>query len=208
VIFALVLAIVGAVGLGAYAVIKSAVDSNDNDPSRTVPSLPGVPSVPGIPTPPGTPSGPSKPSRPSRPTTPSSNFSTAGLSRSMSTARRLAGRGARVELARITADQLQVIARTGSSRKVVLVSAGFTRSIGTPGGELTGNEFPFSTLRPGVAGRLVRALAGRGVSARRIDYMVVLRNPVTKEVQWLVYPRGGSAHFQADARGGSLTRVG
>ena len=38
--------------------------------------------------------------------------------------------------------------------------------------------------------------------------MVVIRDPIEKNVEWLVYPRGGGGHLQADARGGSLRRVG
>lgn len=196
--------VIGGVALGGYLFVKDVVDDATNPIS--VPTLPAIPSVPNLPTPPDSPSSPGTPSSPGGST---SNFTLAGLARSKATARRLAGAGARIELARVTSDQLQVIARSGSTRKVVLVSAGFTRAISTPGGALTGNEFAFESFNPGVAGHLVRTLGRRyNLRSSRIGYMVVIRNPVTKALQWLVYPQGGGGHFQADARGGSLRRVG
>jgi hypothetical protein len=197
--------LVAGAGLGAYLLIKSAVDDTQQA-ARTIPSLPGFPTVPGIP---NRPAQPAKPTRPAQPAAPSSYLTTAGLSRAKATAQRLAGPGARLELARVTADQLQVIARTGSTRKVVLVSAAFTRAISTPGGGVAGNEFGFESFNPAVAGRLARALARRyKLPASRIAYMVVIRDPIGKGVEWLVYPSAGAAHFQADARGRSLRRIG
>jgi hypothetical protein len=194
--------LVAGVILGGFLIVKSAVDDATN-PGRTIPSLPGVPSVPGIPTPPGS------PATPARPAASSSNFTVAGLARSKATAQKLAGRGARIELARVAQDQLQVIARNGSTRKIVIVSDSNTRAIDTPAGALTGNEFGFEAFSPAALARLLSGLRrGYRVSASRIDYIVLLRNPVAKDLEWLVYPKDGSGHFQADARGGSLRRIG
>jgi hypothetical protein len=183
--------VAGAV-IGVYLLVDAAgTDEKKASAPATIPAIPEVPSVPG------------------KPSAPADNFSVAGLRRSRAKARDLAGPRARIQLARVTQDQLQVIARTGSHGKVVLVSPGFTRAVDTPSGSLTGNEFGFEAFNPAVAARLTRAIGRRyHLSAARIDYMVVIRDPIEKNVEWLVYPRSGGAHFQADSRGGSLRRVG
>ena len=188
------------VGIGVYLLVNSAGDDDKpSKPSVTLPAIPGVPSVPETPsTPP-----------PEQPSAPSDNFSVAGLRRAKAKAQDLAGPGARIQLARLTQDQLQVITRNGSGGKVVLVSPALTRAIDTASGALTGNEFGFEAFNPAVAARLTRAIDRRyHVPAGQIDYMVVIRDPIEKKVEWLVYPRSGGGHFQADSRGGSLRRVG
>ena len=201
IVLVVVLGLIGGVGFGLYSLIKSAVD-DATSPGRSIPSIPGIPSIPSVPT-------PSQPESPSRPAPSGNNFTVAGLTRSRATALKLAGRGARIEFARVAADQLQLIVRSGSRRRVVLVSAALTRTVDTPGGGLTGNEVGFETFSPVTLVRIVGAIGRRyHVPASRIDYAVLLRNPVTKSVDWLVYPRGGGGHFQADVRGGSLRRVG
>ena len=67
----------------------------------------------------------------------------------------------------------------------------------------------FADFRPAALARTVAAI-GRTyhVPASRIDYAVLIRNPATRGLQWLVYPKGGAGHFQADGSGGSLRRVG
>jgi hypothetical protein len=201
------LIVIGGVAVGIYALVKNAADDATNPGSPiSVPRIPGVPSIPSLPE---VPSQPSRPAQPSAPSGSTSNFTIAGLTRSRTTARRLAGPGARIELARVSDDQLQVIARTGSRRKVVIVSGPITRAIDTPGGTLSGNELSFDAFSPAVLARILSGVKrSYHVSASSLDYVVLLRNPVTKDAQWLVYPRGGGAHFQADARGGSLRRVG
>jgi hypothetical protein len=194
-----VIALAGVVGtcVGGYLLVKAAVDDDEPDkPSSQAPAIPGVPSVPESPA-------------PEEPSAPASNFSVSGLRRAKAKAQELAGPGARIQLARVTRDQLQVIARTGSRGKVVLVSSAITRAIDTPSGALTGNEFGFEAFNPAVAARLTRAIDRRyHVSSGQIDYMVVIRDPIEKNVEWLVYPRSGGGHFEANARGGALRRVG
>jgi hypothetical protein len=193
--------LIAGIGVGAYLAVKAAVkDNSPSSPAVTIPAIPGVPSVPTT---------PAQPAKPAKPAQPASFLSASGLRGAKATAQRLAGRGARIQLARVTGDQLQVITRNGSGGKVVLVSAAITRAIDTPSGALTGNEFGFSELNPNVAGRIARTIDRRyHVPERGIDYMVVIRDPIDKHIQWLVYPRDGSGHFAADARGGSLRRVG
>jgi hypothetical protein len=187
-------------GLGVYLLVNAAGDDDKKSkPSSTLPASPGVPSVPETPS----------TTAPEPSPAPSDNFSVAGLRRAKAKAQDLAGPGARIQLARVTQDQLQVIARDGSRGKVVLVSPALTRAIDTASGALTGNEFGFEAFNPAVAARLTRAIDRRyHVPAGQIDYMVVIRDPIDKNVEWLVYPRSGGGHFQADSRGGSLRRVG
>jgi hypothetical protein len=198
------LGLLAAAGFGVYLLVKAVGDDKKSDePAFTVPGIPGAPTIPEIP------STPASPSAPAQPSAPADNFTVAGLRRAKASAQRLAGPRARIQLARLTQDQLQVIARTGSRGKVVIVSAAFTRAIDTAAGALTGNEFGFESFNPAVAGRVARAIGRRyRVAAGEIDYMVVLRDPVSKQIEWLVYPRGGAVHFSADSRGGSLRRVG
>jgi hypothetical protein len=193
--------VVIAIGIGAFFLIKGATESDSSStPSFSVPAIPGAPTIPEI---------PSTPDEPATASAPSDLFSAAGLRAAKAQAQRLAGGGARIQLARIAQDQLQVIARNGSRGKVVLISPAITRAIDTPAGALTGNEFGFGSLDPAVAPRLTRAISRRyHVAPGAIDYMVVLRNPVDKKLEWLVYPRGGGGHFEANSRGGSLRRVG
>jgi hypothetical protein len=188
------------VAIGGYLLVKSAVEDDEpSQPSVTIPAIPGVPSVPETPS----------TSTPESSSAPSDNFSVAGLRRAKAKAQELAGPRARIQLARVTQDQLQVIARDGSRGKVVLVSPALTRAIDTASGALTGNEFGFEAFNPAVAARLTRAIDRRyHIPAGQIDYMVVIRDPIEKRVEWLVYPRSGGGHFQADSRGGSLRRVG
>ena len=187
-------------GLGVYLLVNAAGDDDKKSkPSSTLPAVPGVPSVPETPS----------TTAPEPSPAPSDNFSVAGLRRAKAKAQDLAGPGARIQLARVTQDQLQVITRNGSGGKVVLVSPALTRAIDTASGALTGNEFGFEAFNPAVAARLTRAIDRRyHVPAGQIDYMVVIRDPIEKNVEWLVYPRSGGSHFQADSRGGSLRRVG
>jgi hypothetical protein len=198
--------VVVAAGAGVYLLVKAAGDDDKSSkPTFTIPAIPGVPNAPSVPEVPSTP----KPSRPEQPSAAADNFSAAGLRRTKAKARALAGPRARIQLARITQEQLQVISRDGSRGKVVIVSPAFTRAIDTPTGALTGNEFGFESFNPAVAARLTRAIDRRyKVAAREIDYMVVIRDPVSKNIEWLVYPRGGAGHFQANSSGGSLRRVG
>jgi hypothetical protein len=178
------------------AAFLMATEADDSGEPVTIPSLPAVPSAPIPPT-------PEPPDQPEpKPSEPASFFSTAGLRRGLATARRLAGAGARVELARIAKDQLNVIAFRGSQRKIVLVSEGITRAITSPSGASTGRDFSFGAIDPRAAARLDRAIR------RPIDYMLVIRDPISERLEWLVYPRGGGGHYEADARGGSLRRVG
>jgi len=199
--------VVVAAGVGVYLLVKAAVDDDkSSQPAFTIPGIPNIPSVPGVPS---TPEQPAQPQRPEELATAAGYFSAGGLRRAKAKAQDLAGPRARIELARVAPDQLSVIARNGSRRKVVLVSAAFTRAIDTPSGSLTGNEFAFASFDPAVPARLTRAIRRRySIPERRIDYMVVLRDPINKNIEWLVYPRGGGAHFQANARGGALRRVG
>jgi hypothetical protein len=196
------IALAGVVGLGigVYLLVNSAGDDDKKSrPSSTLPAIPGVTSVPETPS----------TSSPEPSSAPSDNFSVAGLRRAKAKAQDLAGPGARIQLARVTQDQLQVIVRNGSRGKVVLVSPALTRAIETASGALTGNEFGFNGFNPAVAARLTRAIDRRyHVRAAQIDYMVVIRDPIEKNVEWLVYPRSGGSHFQADSRGASLRRVG
>jgi hypothetical protein len=187
-------------GLGVYLLVNAAGDDDKTQkPSSTVPAVPGAPSVPETPS--------TTASEPS--SAPSDNFSVAGLRRTKAKAQDLAGPGARIQLARVTEDQLQVITRNGSGGKVVIISPALTRAVDTASGALTGNEFGFEAFNPAVAARLTRAIDRRyHVPAGEIDYMVVIRDPIDKNVEWLVYPRSGGSHFQADSRGGSLRRVG
>jgi hypothetical protein len=189
------------VAIGGYLIVKSAVEDDEpSKPSVTIPATPGVPSVSGT---------ASTPAPPEQPSAPTDNFTAAGLRRAKAKAQDLAGPRARIQLARVTQDQLQVIARDGSRGKVVIVSPALTRAIDTASGALTGNEFGFEAFNPAVAARLTRAIDRRyHVPAGQIDYMVVIRDPIEKNVEWLVYPRSGGSHFQADSRGGSLRRVG
>ena len=189
------------VGIGVYLLVNSAGDDDKpSQPSVTVPATPGVPGVSGT---------ASTPAPAEQPSAPSDNFSVAGLRGAKAKAQDLAGPGARIQLARVTQDQLQVITRDGSGGKVVIVSPALTRAIETASGALTGNEFGFEAFNPAVAARLTRAIDRRyHVPAGQIDYMVVIRDPIDKNVEWLIYPRSGGGHFQADARGGSLRRVG
>jgi hypothetical protein len=191
------------VAIGGYLIVKSAVEDDEpSKPSFTIPAIPDVPSVSG-------PASTPPPAAPEQPSAPSDNFSVAGLRRAKAKAQDLAGPRARIQLARVTQDQLQVIARNGSRGKVVIVSPALTRAIDTASGALTGNEFGFEAFNPAVAARLTRAIDRRyHVPARQIDYMVVIRDPIEKKVEWLVYPRSGGSHFQADSSGGSLRRVG
>ncbi len=194
-----VLGIVAGVGGGIWALVSSVSDTVDRVRSSPVFNVPSVPSIPNVPT----------PTSPSGPTGGGSYFTASGLRAAKTKAVSLTGRGARIQLARIASGQLQVIARNGSRGRIVLVSPGVTRRIDTPTGANTGNEFGFAALRPAVVGRLTATLRRRfHVSPGRIDYMVVLRDPISKNIEWLVYPRGGSAHFQANAAGGDLRRVG
>jgi hypothetical protein len=185
----------------AAGVLIAAIDSDDSDkPASTVPA---IPSLPGVPSTPGVPAAPEPPEQPQpSPSEPASFFTTGGLRQGMDKARRLAGAGARVELARITSEQINVVANSGSQRKIVLVSEGFTRAITSPSGASTGREFAFSAIDPRAAARLDRAID------RPIRYMVVIRDPISRRVEWLVYPEGGGGHYEADARGRSLRRVG
>jgi hypothetical protein len=190
------LVVVAAVGLGIYAVVDSVSDSvkkTTSGPDVSVPSLPGVPSIPSAP----------RPEAPAEPSTPRDLFTSSGLRAATAKARSLAGSGARIRLARISSDQLQLV----TVDKVVVVSPALTRTITTPAGVSTGNEFGFASLNPAVAGRLSRAIRRR-YGVKEIDYMVVLRDPIGKRVEWLAYPVGGGAHFEANARGGGLRRVG
>ena len=193
-----VLGVVAALAGGIYALVDSVgntVDKVRSSPAFSVPSVPGIPSVP-------TPS-------PGEPAAGASYFTIGGLAAARAKAQSLAGPGARIQLARIADGQLQVIARNGTRGRVILISPGMTRRIDTPSGASTGNEFRFAALRPGAVGRITAALSRRfHVSRGEIDYMVVLRDPIGKGVEWLVYPRGGSGHFQANAAGGGLRRVG
>jgi pyruvate/2-oxoglutarate dehydrogenase complex dihydrolipoamide acyltransferase (E2) component len=195
-----VLAVIVGVAIGGYLVVKSAVEDDEpSEPSFTTPAVPAVPSPPKT----------SSTATPKQPAAPSDNFSAAGLRRAKAKAQDLAGPGARIQLARVTRDQLQVIARNGSGGKVVIVSPALTRAIDTASGALTGNEFGFEAFNPAAAARLTRAIDRRyHVPAGQIDYMVVIRDPIEKNVEWLVYPRSGGGHFQADSSGGSLRRVG
>jgi hypothetical protein len=188
------------VGIGVYLLVNSAGDDDKKSkPSSTLPAIPGVPSVPETPSTPA----------PEPSAAPTDNFSVAGLRRAKAKAQDMAGPRARIQLARVTQDQLQVITRNGSGGKVVLVSPALTRAIDTASGALTGNEFGFEAFNPAVAARLTRAIDRRyHVPAGQIDYMVVIRDPIDKKVEWLVYPRSGGGHFQADSRGASLRRVG
>jgi hypothetical protein len=190
-------AVVVAVAVGGFLIVKSAVDDDEpSKPSVTVPATPETPST-------------TTPAPKEQPSAPADNFTVAGLRRTKAKAQELAGPGARIQLARIAPDQVQVIARNGSRGKVVLVSPTLTRAIDTSSGAATGNEFGFEAFDPAVVGRLTRALERRyHLSAAEIDYMVVIRDPIEKKVEWLVYPRSGGGHFEADSRGGSLRRVG
>jgi hypothetical protein len=181
----------------ATGVLIASIDSDDSDKPASIPSLPGVSSTPGVPPVPEPPEQPEP-----APSEPPSFFTTAGLRQGMAKARRLAGAGARVQLARITADPINVIAYTGSQRKIVLISDNFTRAITTASSTSTGREFPFSAIDPRAAARLDRAID------RPIDYMIVISDPISERVEWLVYPEGGGGHYEADARGGSVRRVG
>jgi hypothetical protein len=191
--------IVIAIAIGGYFLVKGLSDSTDpSKPGFSLPKVPGVPSIPSLPNLPTTPA-------PETPAGTGDFFTTAGLRAGKAQAMKLAGPGARIQLARITQDQMQVIARG----KIVLISPAITRSIGASTGTTTGNEFGFSSLNPAVAGRLTRAIARRyHVPASAINYMVVIRDPIDKKIEWLVYPNGGSGHFEANARGGGLRRVG
>jgi hypothetical protein len=186
---------------GVYLLVTSVDDDEPARPATTIPSLPGVPSVPGVPTTPGLPTQPREP-EPEPPAPSGGFFTTAGLRSGLATARRLAGPGARVELTRITDEQINVIARQGGQRKIVLVSEGFTRSISSPGGGGTGREYSFAAVNPAVAASLDRRIGPP------IDYMLVMRDPIEGGVEWLVYPRGGGGHWEADARGRGLRRIG
>jgi hypothetical protein len=200
------LGLLAATGVGVYLLVQAGGDDDKPDkPSFTLPAIPGVPSLPEVPSAPE----PSPPEEPSEPSAPSDYFSTAGLRAAKAKARDLAGARARIQLARVAQDQLQVIARTESRGKVVIVSTAVTRAIDTPSGGLTGDEFGFESFNPAVAGRLTRAIDRRyDISPGAINYMVVIRDPIDKKIEWLVYPRSGASHFQADSRGGSLRRVG
>jgi hypothetical protein len=193
-LIALVLTLGVAAGVG---LLVAAIDTDDSsEPAFTVPAIPSVP----VPTAPAVPEPPEAPEP--GPSEQASFFTTAGLRRGLATARRLAGAGARVELARITAEQINVIAFAGSQRKIVLISPGFTRAITSPAGGSTGRQFAFSAIDPRAAARIDRAIGPA------IDYMLVIRDPISERVEWLAYPKNGSGHWEADARGGSVRRVG
>jgi hypothetical protein len=191
--------IVIAVAIGGYFLVKGFSDDTKSNPGFSIPAIPGVPSIPSIP------SIPSTPTPPEEPPVSGNFFTTSGLRAGKAQAQKLAGPGARIQLARITQDQMQVIARG----KIVIISPALTRSISTSTGPSTGNEFRFSSLNPAVVGRLTRTISRRyHVPASAINYMVVIRDPIDKKIEWLVYPTTGGAHFEANALGGGLRRIG
>jgi hypothetical protein len=135
-----------------------------------------------------------------KPTDPLSLFREKRLAAALAIARRRFGASADVEQAVVRPGQLQLILISRGSRRVLIVDANGAYQ-DSYAGPLVGtlDVFNLSQVQARVPGALERRIAAFGhVPPARLDYMVVSVDPIEHRFHWLVYPKGGAVHFQAD----------
>jgi hypothetical protein len=144
------------------------------------------------------------------PTDARSLFRGSNFARVLGIARQHLGGRADVQQLRVAPGEALLTVLQGDQARQVSIKANGDYVV-VASGTISGTTqvFYLSQIEADVPGALARRIAAHGhVPRGRLDYMLVLTDPVAHRHRWLVYPIGGRTHFQADTASGPIEEFG